>query len=111
VATLVDRSQNDFIALNELGVLAAGVLLLTTGFLFRLKTTTLTGAGLTALYFLTLLLFVPWGRLNTLAIFITVGGGLLFGTGLLLSVYRDRLLVLPEKVRRRQGVFRILNWR
>jgi len=111
VATLVDRSQNDFIALNDLGFLAAGVLLLTTGFLFRLKSTALTGAGLTALYFLTLLLFVPWGRLNTLAIFITVGGGLLFGTGLLLSVYRDRLLVLPEKVRRREGVFRILNWR
>jgi hypothetical protein len=110
-ATLVDRSQNDFIALNELGFLTAGVLLLTTGFLFQLKSTTVIGALLTGLYFLTLLLFVRWERLNTLAVFITVGGGLLFGVGLLLSVYRDRLLALPEKVKRREGLFRVLNWR
>jgi hypothetical protein len=39
------------------------------------------------------------------------GGGVIFGAGLLLSVYRDRLLALPEQVKRRQGVFRVLNWR
>ena len=111
LAALADRSRDQFIVLNELGFLAAGVLLLTTGFLFRLKSTTLSGATITALYFLTLLIYVPWSRLNAVATFITVGGGLLFGTGLLLSVYRDRLLALSEKVKRRQGLFRVLNWR
>ena len=111
VATLIDRSHDHFIALNELGFLAAAVILVTTGYLFQLKTTTLVGAALTALYFVTLLIYVPWSRLNAVAIFITVGGGTLFGVGLLLSVYRDRLLALPDRMKRREGVFRVLTWR
>jgi hypothetical protein len=111
VATLIDRSQDHFLVLNELGFLAVSVLLLATGFLFQLRSTALTGAALTAIYFLTLLIFVPWSRLNTVAVAIVVGGGLLFGTGLVLSMYRDRLLVLPEKIKRRQGIFRVLGWR
>jgi hypothetical protein len=35
----------------------------------------------------------------------------IFPTGLLLSIYRDRLLALPEKVKRREGIFRVLGWR
>lgn len=111
VATLIDRSHDHFIVLNEFGFLAVAILLLTTGFLFQLKTTTLNGAALTALYFVTLLIYVPWSRLNAVAIFLTVGGGTLFGLGLLLSVYRDRLLTLPDRVKRREGMFRVLTWR
>jgi hypothetical protein len=110
IATLIDRSQ-DIIYLNELGLLAAALLLVTTGFLFQLKTTTLVGAALTALYFVTLPILLPWKQLNTVAIFITVGGGTLFGVGLLLSVYRDRLLMLPDRIKHREGVFRVLTWR
>jgi hypothetical protein len=110
-ATLIDRSHDHFILLNELGFLAAAVLLLTTGFLFQLKTTTLSGAALTALYFIALLIYVPWSRLNTVAILITVGGGTLFGVGLVLSVYRDRLLTLPDRIKQRRGLFRVLSWR
>ena len=40
-----------------------------------------------------------------------VGGGLIFGIGLVLAVYRDRLLTLPGRVKNREGVFRVLNWR
>ena len=111
IATLIDRSHDQWRALNEFGFLAAGVLLLTTGFLFQLKTTTLNGAALTTLYFVTLLIYVPWSRLNAVAIFLTGGGGSLFGLGLLLSVYRDRLLTLPDRVKRREGMFRVLTWR
>jgi hypothetical protein len=111
IATMVDRSRDHFILLNEVGFLAAGVLLLTSGFLFQLKSTTLTGAVLTVLYFLTLVIFLPWSRLNAVAICITVGGGVLFSLGLILSVYRDRLLTLPERIKQREGVFRVLNWR
>ena len=111
IATIIDRSQDHFIVPNELGFLLAAILLVTTGFLFQLKSTTLTGVTLILVYFATLLIFVPWGRLSTIAVFMTVGGGTLFLTGLLLSVYRDRLLQLPEKVKQRRGLFRILNWR
>jgi hypothetical protein len=114
VATLIDRSRGTFEAfqvVNELGFLIVSVLLLATGFLFQLRTTTLVGACLTVLYFFTLFLYVPWGRINTVAVAIVVGGGALFGTGLLLSVYRERLLALPERIRKREGVFRVLGWR
>ncbi len=41
----------------------------------------------------------------------TIGGGTIFATGILLSIYRDRLLMLPEQVKRREGIFRVLSWR
>jgi hypothetical protein len=97
--------------MNEIGFLAVALLLLATGVMFQLKSTTLVGTALTSLYFLTLLLFLPWSRLGTLAIFIIAGGGFIFGTGLVLSIYRDRLLTLPDRVKRHEGVFRVLNWR
>ncbi len=111
VATLIDRSRDDFILLNELGFLAAGVLLVTSGFICQLKSTTLTGAALTALYFVSLLIFLPWSRLNAVAVAVTVGGGILFTVGLLLGACRDRLLTLPERIKQREGVFRVLGWR
>ncbi|MBI1900594.1 MAG: hypothetical protein HYS13_05730 [Planctomycetia bacterium] len=111
VATLIDRSTDHFILLNELGFLVGALLLLSTGYMFQLKSTTIVGAFLTALYVVTLLIFVPWSHLNAVAVLITVGGGLLFGLGLILSVYRDRLAQLPDKLKRREGIFRILNWR
>ena len=35
----------------------------------------------------------------------------LFGSGLVLSIYRDKLLSLPDQIRRREGIFRIFDWR
>jgi hypothetical protein len=114
IATLVDRFRGDFAGfavVNEIGFLTVSILLLATGFLFQLKSTTLVGAALTVLYFMTLLIYVPWSRLNYVATAILVGGSLLFGVGLLLSLYRERLLALPDKIKRREGVFRVLGWR
>jgi hypothetical protein len=111
VATLIDRAAGNFLVLNEFGFFAVSVLLLTTGVLFQLKSTTLVGGGLTALYFVTLLVMVPWSRLNMVAIAITSGGAFIFCTGLALSLYRDRLMALPGKIKAREGIFRILDWR
>lgn len=118
IATVLDRSRGSadpmhdhMILLNEMGFLAVSVLLLASGFVLQLKSTTLIGAALTALYFVSLLVYVPWSRLNTVAVMITAGGAVIFGTGLILSLYRDRLLTLPERVQKREGVFRVLSWR
>jgi len=46
---------------------------------------------------------VPW--------FLGIGGLVIFGLGIALSVYREKLLQLPDRIAKRQGVFRILNWR
>jgi hypothetical protein len=114
IATFIDRYNGDFggfFMMNELGFLSISILLLASGCVFQLKSTTLVGTAATTLYFVTLLLYVPWSRLNAVAIAILVVGGLLFGTGLMLSWYRDRLLALPAKIKGRQGIFRVLNWR
>jgi hypothetical protein len=111
IAVLVNRSNDHFSTVDELGMLAAGVVMLMTGLMFRLKSTTLTGASLTVLYLVGLLIFINWKAVQTAALVMTIGGGTLFGTGLLLSVYRDRLLALPQKIKRRQGIFQVLSWR
>jgi hypothetical protein len=115
IATLIDRSRGGFLWANEVGFLAAAVGLLSTGLLFRLRATTVVGALLTIVYFVTLLILVHWRRFDvvtlTVALLLTCGGGLIFGVGLALSVFRERLLQLPEKIRKREGVFRVLAWR
>jgi hypothetical protein len=103
---------NTFHTLNELGMLAAGLLLLATGYMFRIKSTTLGGAFLMATYLATLVLFIRFpAELQTTAVYMMTGGALFFAAGLLLSLYRDRLLLLPDRIKRREGVFRILTWR
>ena len=111
IATWVDRGHGHFLIINEAGFLFVSVLLLGTGVVFRLKSTTLVGSLSTALYFITLLMFIPWSRLDTIAILIIVGGSTLFGTGLVLAFFRDRLLTLPERIKNREGIFKVLNWR
>jgi hypothetical protein len=105
-------SLDTFHWLNEIGMLAAGLLLLATGFIFQIRSTTVTGAVLLALWLVTLVLYVHLPReLQTWAVYLMIGGGLFFGTGLLLSLYRDRLLTLPDRIKRREGIYRVLSWR
>ena len=114
IAVLIHRCRPmpEFSTPNELGMLAAGIILLATGFVLQLRATTITGAGLLLVYVLTLLLFINMlENVQTAAIWLTIGGAVLFGTGILLSIYRDRLLTLPDRVLRREGVFRVLSWR
>jgi len=69
------------------------------------------GSAMTVLYFLTLVMFVPFGQLNSVALAITIGGGVVFGSGLIPAFFRDRLLTLPDRIHRREGIFRVFNWR
>ncbi len=111
IAVVTWRTWGLFHWPDELALLAAGVLLLATGFMLRLRSTTVAGAAQLLLYLVTLLIYLPWSQWDLAAVFLMVGGGAVFLTGLLLSVYRERLLALPERVRRREGIFRVLSWR
>jgi hypothetical protein len=103
---------DSFHSLNEIGMLVVGLGLLASGYLFQIKSTTLTGAVLTALWLITLVLYARLPeRLQTTAIYLMIGGAAFFAVGLALSVYRDRLLTLPDRIKRREGVFRVLSWR
>ena len=114
IAVLIHRCQPmpEFSTLNELGMLLAGMILLTTGFIFQLRATTITGVTLLLVYLLALVFYInALENVQTAALWAMVGSAVIFGTGIFLSIYRDRLLTLPEKVQRREGIFRVLSWR
>lgn len=101
-----------WIALHEVGVLAIGLGLVGAGVLCRLRAPTLAGGGALAVYLasLVLLLHLP-EQLRSVAVYLMAGGGVLFAAAVLLSVYRDRLLTLPTRIREGEGVFAVLMWR
>jgi hypothetical protein len=101
-----------WIMFHELGVLVVGLVLLGAGVLCRIRWSTLTGAASLAIYVLSLVLLVRLpDQLQTTAIYMMVGGGVFFAAAVLLSIYRDRLLALPQKVKSGEGVFEVLTWR
>jgi hypothetical protein len=98
---------------DELGLLVVGLALLLGGNALRLKSPTLVGIMLLAWNLLTLPLF---GRkllekLPTVGLVLAIGGAVIFGGGLLLALSRDYLLALPDRVKQRRGLFRVLSWR
>ncbi len=107
------RSTPAFSWPEELGVLALGLALLASGSVLRIKATTLTGTAMVALFVLTLPAYARGmlKEVQTAALLLAAGGGLVFGTGLVLAVFRDRLLALPNRMRNREGVFVVLGWR
>ncbi|MCI0684206.1 MAG: hypothetical protein L0Y71_19020 [Gemmataceae bacterium] len=114
IAVIVHRfSLGEVSALDELGLIVIGVGLLGTGIVCRLKTTTLVGGIALGAYLLIVIIGLHrfLDQSVIVGIYLTAGGGLLFATGLVLSVYRDRLLALPEKIKRREGIFKVLSWR
>jgi hypothetical protein len=111
VAVLTYRTLGVFHWPDELALLAAGVVLFGVGFVGRLKAPTLAGIFQLLLYVLTLLVYLPWSQWNLAAIFLMAGGGGLFALGLVLSLFRDRLRELPQRIKQRTGVFRVLSWR
>lgn len=111
IATIVNRADGKFLILDELGFLFSGVILLATGVLLKLRACTLIGGIATVWYFISLAVLVPWGQLNTVAVASIAGGGLLFGSGLILAFFRDRLLAIPERYQNKEGIFRVLTWR
>ncbi|OYP30301.1 hypothetical protein, partial [Rhodopirellula sp. MGV] len=97
---------------HEIGGLTVALLLLGSGILCRLRATTLVGGIATLTYVATLLVFVRLpDQLQHMAVYMMIGGGIFFVVALLLSIYRDYLLALPERVRTGKGLFRVLTWR
>jgi hypothetical protein len=97
---------------DELGLFLVGLVLLGSGIVLQIKSTTIVGGLAMGLNLVGMLLFIriPEAR-QTVGLFLAIGGGSIFAIGLLLSIYRDRLLALPEKVKRRKGLFKVLSWR
>ena len=107
-----DGAETSWRLAHEIGTLVLGLLLLGSGILCRLRATTIAGAATTLIYVGTLVVFIRLPeQLQHMAVYMMIGGGIFFGVALLLSIYRDYLLALPERVRTGKGLFRVLTWR
>jgi hypothetical protein len=115
ITVLICRADPDFgwfHTTNEVAMILLGLLLLGAGFVCRIRATTIAGAVMTGVFVLTLVMYVRLPDvLKSSAVYLMIGGGAFFGVGLLLSMYRDRLLALPGRIKRREGVFHVLSWR
>jgi hypothetical protein len=113
IATVVHRFGFEVSALDELCLVFGSVVLLGSGIVCRIKSTTIVGAIALIAYVLMVIIYMHrfLQQQVLVGIYLTLGGGLLFGAGLVLSIYRDRLLALPDRIKRREGIFRIFGWR
>jgi hypothetical protein len=98
---------------NVWALLTVSIALLATGFSWQVMWTTVCGGGAFFIY-LTLFL-VDLSRLGRMAlgvgVYMAIAGAVVFGCGIGLSVYREKLLQLPEKIANREGMFKVLSWR
>ena len=102
----------NWIILHEIGALVAGLALIGSGIMCKIRSTTFAGALAMLIYIPTLLCFVNFpGQLKSAAVYMIVGGCVLFTAAILLSVYRDRILALPDKIKNQEGMFKVLQWR
>ena len=98
--------------LHEIGGLIIALLLLGSGILSQVRSTTLSGATLLATFVISNILLIDFpDQLQQTSVLMMIGGGVFFFTAITLSVYRERLMNLPEKIKEGQGVFQVLKWR
>ena len=100
-----------FSALDELALFGVTVALLVTGYSWQVKSTTFFGGTSLTLYLIIIVVSLGWQQQLAAGVYLAVGGAVLFALGIVLSMYREKLLQLPEQIAKREGVFRILNWR
>ena len=97
---------------HNITAIVAGMVLLGAGVCCKLRSTTISGATLLGIYLLSLLALIDLpDQLQSISVMMMIGGGLFFATALLMSIYRDRIVSLPQRIREGEGVYRILKWR
>ena len=97
---------------HEIAVLATLLTLLSAGILCRIRSTTITGAAGMVIYVASLLTMIPLPeKLQSISVVMMVGGAIFFTTAILLSVYRDRIIAIPQRYRAGDGLFQVLKWR
>jgi hypothetical protein len=111
IAAIVNRFWYDISLIDELGLATVSILMFVTGFLCRLRATTLVGGSLLAIHLAMLLVFAGMRAQLAVGVYLAIGGAVIFALGVLLSIYRDRLLALPQRIRHHEGVFGVLAWR
>jgi len=96
---------------DELAILTVTVLMLVTGLGWQVKSTTLIGSGVLTLYLIIMIGGLAYQPQVAVGVYLAIGGACLFASGVALSIHREKLLRLPEKIVNREGIFRVIGWR
>ena len=111
-ATIYGRAPGHEIAgVEELVLIAVTLVMLVTGYSWHIKSTTFFGGLGLVLYLILVVASLGWRAQVATGVYLAVGGGLVFASGIALSVFREKLLSLPDQIAHRKGVFSMLNWR
>ena len=101
----------EFAFYDEVVLLTFTILMLVTGILWQVKASTLLGGATLATYLVVLIVSLLYRPQVAIGIYLAAGGGVVFLLGLLLAIYRERLIALPERFAKREGLFRVISWR
>lgn len=96
---------------DEFALITLSLLLLITGYVWQVKASTIFGGGSLFIYLAILVISLVYRPQVAIGIYLAAGGGVLFGIGLALAIYRERLIKLPEVIAKREGIFRVMGWR
>lgn len=96
---------------DELALLTVTILMLVSGCSWQIKSTTLLGGLHLGAYLVLLIGSLAYRPEVAVGVYLLAGGGLVFAVGVVLSIYRDRLLAIPEQITKREGLFRVIDWR
>ncbi|MGE3316497.1 MAG: hypothetical protein AB7O26_15385, partial [Planctomycetaceae bacterium] len=96
---------------DELALVTLTVIMLATGCSWKIMGTTLIGGGTLFIYLLILIGSIVYQPQIAIGVYLFIGGGLIFAMGVLLSIYRERLLAIPEQIAKQEGLFKIMSWR
>jgi hypothetical protein len=96
---------------DEIALLTLTIPMFVTGMSWKVNSTTMCGSLTLFVYLVVLIVSLAYQPQVAIGIYMAAGGAVVFAIGILLSVFRDKLMEIPEQVANRTGVFRILNWR
>ena len=111
-ATIHGRLPGNQIAgFEELVLICLTLVMLVTGLSWHIKSTAFFGGLGLALYLMLVIVSLGWRSEVATSVYLAVGGGLIFASGIALSVFRESLLSLPDQIEHRTGIFSVMNWR
>lgn len=96
---------------DELGLITVTVLMVAIGCVLQIRSTTSVGGAALGLYLAVLFGNLVYHPQIAVGVYLAAGGGIIFLTGVVLSIYRDRLLALPSNIAHREGIFQWIDWR
>jgi len=109
---LQDNPEGYWRLFHEIAAISAGLVLLGSGLICRIRSTTIAGGSLLVFFVGSLVTLVRLpDQLQNVSVVMMIGGGAFFAIAVLMSIYRDRLISLPTRIRKGEGVYQVLKWR